>query len=76
MNPALILVIVQAIAQMVPVMEEIVAVFQKINSGTPTTDEDIAKIVAASQKSDPAAFEALAKAAGLPWPLPDPKPAP
>lgn len=71
MNPALVLAIVQAISAMVPVMEEIIAVVAKIKSGDPITDADIAKIVSASQASDPAAFDALRKAAGLDQPTPD-----
>jgi hypothetical protein len=74
MSPALILAIGQALAAMVPVMQEIVAVAEKIKSGQPTTDDDVKKIVAASQASDPAAFESLAKAAGIPWPPQTPAP--
>jgi hypothetical protein len=68
MNPALILALAQAVANLLPTMQMIIQVVDKLKSGEAISDEFIQQLVSASQASDPAAFESLAKAAGLPWP--------
>ena len=68
MDPATLLIIAQAIATIFPTIKGIVDVVDTVRAGKAPTDEQIAAIKTASQATDPAAFEALAKAAGLPWP--------